>query len=126
MKKALLGLVLVSLLTGCSTIGKLIPSKFDNVEYGKLVELNVISTMAPGGWCQESAIQQMNYRAVWLQTYSKYRLNENIAKIYEQIGDITKELNERENPSEAYCRIKRENIHKITAETLQVFGGRRS
>ena len=114
------------LLAGCSALGKYIPSNFDNVEYGKLVELNVISTTVSGTWCQKSTIQQMNYRAEWLKTYSKYRLNDNIAGIYEQIGSITKELNDRPNPSEAYCRLKRQSIQKITTETLEVFGDRKA
>ena len=104
----------IFVLSGCSSIGKFIPSDFDNVEYGKLVELNVISNMSQGDWCKKSTIGQMDYRAHWLYTYSKYRLNENITTIYQKLNSLTNELVARENPSQAYCRLKRQNIHKVT------------
>lgn len=128
MKKIVVFALLVISLTGCSTLGKLIPSKFDNVEYGKLVELNVLTTAHVNAedWCNKSIINQLNYRAEYLHTYSTYRLNANIADIYKGIYDLTQELKEKENPSDAYCRIKRQSIQKITTETLEVFGSRKS
>ena len=128
MKKALLGLVLVTFLAGCSSISKFLPSNFDNVEFGKLVELNVVAELKDPAepWCNPVIINQMNYRSLWLVTYSKYRLNDNIAEIYKQIHGITKELKERENPSDAYCRIKRQSIHRITTDVLEVFGSRKT
>lgn len=128
MKKVLVSFVLVAFLAGCSSLGKFIPSKFDNVEYGKLVELNVLTTSHAGAedWCNKAIVNQLNYRAEYLHTYSKYRLNANIASIYKGIHDLTKELREKENPSDAYCRIKRQSIQKITTEALSVFGSRKS
>lgn len=120
--------MLVTVLAGCSSIGKFIPSKFDNVEYGKLVELNVLTTSHGGveDWCNKAIINQLNYRAEYLHTYSTYRLNANIANIYKGIHDLTKELRAKENPSDAYCKIKRQSIQKITTEALSVFGSRKS
>lgn len=128
MRSAVLFVLLTFGLSGCSAIGKFIPSKFDNVEYGKLVELNVLSTIhnQKEDWCNAGILNQMYYRAEYLRTYSTHRLNANITSIYEGIHGITKELKERENPSPAYCKIKRQSIHKITTETLDVFGSRKA
>ena len=125
--KNLLSLALcLFILSGCTSIGKFLPSDFDNVEYGKLVELNVVSAMGETGlWCMKPILSQMNYRAFYLHTYSKHRLNENITGIYKKLHDLTTELVDRENPSDAYCRIKRTNIHKLTTQSLEVFGGRK-
>tara|TARA_E500000178_G_scaffold351615_1_gene413126 strand:+ start:333 stop:713 length:381 start_codon:yes stop_codon:yes gene_type:complete len=112
-------------LAGCSSIGKFLPSEFDNVEYGKLVELNVISTSHQNDWCKKSTLGQMNYRAEWLHTYSAHRLNDNITEIYKGIWDLTEELVAREEPSQGYCKIKRNSIHDITENALSVFGDRK-
>ena len=126
MVKNILLLASVLILGACSTIGKYIPSDFDNVEYGKLVELNVVSAMGEDGlWCMKPVLSQMNYRSFYLHTYSKNRLNKNITEIYKGLHGLTTELVERENPSDAYCRIKRTNIHNITSSALEVFGDRK-
>jgi hypothetical protein len=118
---------LVIFATGCSSIGKYVPSEFDNVEYGKLVELNVISVSHNSieDWCNKGIINQMNYRAKYLHTYAKHRLNENIVNVYSEIHKLTDELKQKEEPSQAYCKIKRTNIHNITTNTLNVFGDRK-
>ena len=126
MVKNILVLASVLILGACSTIGKYLPSDFDNVEYGKLVELNVVSAMGEDGlWCMKPVLSQMNYRSFYLHTYSKNRLNENITEIYKGLHGLTTELVEREKPSDAYCRIKRTNIHNITSSALEVFGDRK-
>jgi len=124
--KNILVLASVLILGACSTVGKYLPSEFDNVEYGKLVELNVVSAMGEDGlWCMKPVLSQMNYRSHYLHTYSQHRLNDNITEIYKDLHVLTTELVERENPSDAYCRIKRNNIHNITDNVLSVFGDRK-
>lgn len=124
MKYFLIG-TLALLLSSCANIGKYLPSEFDNVEYGKLVELNVISIMPQSSWCTKSTLSQMNYRAMYLHTYAEHRLNSNIVDIYAGIHGLTSELVERDEPSEAYCKIKRTNIHDITSTALETFGDRK-
>ena len=124
MKYFLIG-TLALLLSGCANVSKYLPSEFDNVEYGKLVELNVISIMPQSSWCTKSTLSQMNYRAMYLHTYAEHRLNSNIAEIYAGIHGLTSELVERKEPSEAYCKIKRTNIHDITSTALETFGDRK-
>jgi len=128
MKSAVFFVLFTFMLAGCSALGKFVPSKFDNVEYGKLVELNVLSIIhgQKEDWCNKAILNQMNYRAEYLLTYSTYRLNDNITNIYKGIHDLTEELRVKENPSDAYCRIKRQSIQKITTETLEVFGSRKA
>ena len=123
-KNILIGLLVITV-SGCSSIGKWLPSEFDNVEYGKLVELNVISNMPQDDWCKKSTINQMNYRAQYLHTYADNRLNDNIVEIYKGVHGLTQELVDKEEPSQAYCRIKRTNIHDITTNMLAVFGDRK-
>lgn len=120
----LLGTLLLAL-SGCANIGKFFPSEFDNVEYGKLVELNVIANMPQDDWCKKSTISQMNYRALYLHTYAENRLNDNITEIYKGLHGLTEELVNKEEPSQAYCRIKRTNIHDITTNILSAFGDRK-
>ena len=125
MVKNIILLASVLVLGACSSLGKFIPSEFDNVEYGKLVELNVVATSHQNDWCKKSSLGQMNYRAEWLDTYSNHRLNDNITEIYKGIWDLTEELVAKEEPSQAYCRIKRNSIHDITESALIVFGDRK-
>jgi len=51
-KNILIGALLI-VTAGCSSLGKYLPSDFDNVEYGKLVELNVIANMPQDDWCKK-------------------------------------------------------------------------
>lgn len=124
-KDIVLIVALTLAIAGCSSIGKYLPSEFDNVEYGKLVELNTIAIMPAKSWCNPSSLNQMNYRAQYLHTYAEHRLNPNIAEIYAGIHGLTTELAEREKPSETYCKIKRTNIHDITTTVLETFGDRK-
>ena len=115
-------------LAGCSTISNLFPSDFDNAEYSMLVELNVIAKsplVKEESWCHPSHISRMAYLSTQLTVYSKHRLNENINKIYNTINDTVIELKEKESPSNAYCKIKRNTIYKMTDDTLKVFGDRK-
>jgi len=115
-------------LAGCSAIDRFMPSDFDNVEYGMLVELNVVSKSAlvkDESWCHPSHLSRMAYLSTQLEVYATHRLNENIVNIYKEVNSMTKELRDRKDPSNTYCKIKRQNIHKITTDTLAVFGSRK-
>jgi len=117
-----------TMLAGCSTIQKFMPSNFDNVEFGKLVELNVIfeSPLIGEDWCREMDIHRMAFVSNQLRVYSENRLNANISKIYSEIDKLVMELKNKENPSSAYCKIKRGSIHKVTEDALKVFGSRKA
>lgn len=117
--KTLSVLLLSILLSGCS----LIPSKFDNVEFGYLSELKAVSTL--DRTCNKEHLERMKFLSSVLMVYSENTLNENIANVYLEINDLTSELISRENPSVAYCRLKRENISSVTNQALEVFGKRR-
>lgn len=106
-------------LSGCG----LIPSKFDNVEFGYLSELRAISTIEES--CNSEHFKQMKFLSSVLVVYSENTLNENIANIYKELDSLTTELSNRENPSEVYCKIKRENIAVASDNALEIFGKRR-
>jgi hypothetical protein len=109
-------------LSSCSIIDK-IPDKFDNQEYAYLVELNVTSSHS--STCEIEEIVYMDHLAAVLEKYSEHTLNKNTTEIYAEIRSLTRELVSRASPSEAYCKLKRNNISKVTNETLSVFGNRR-
>jgi hypothetical protein len=119
--------LLILTLMGCSSFAKFMPSNFDNVEFGKLVELNVISKTPSidTNWCDQKDINDMFYISSQLEVYSANRLNENINNIYSKINTFALELKTRENPSNAYCKIKRNSIYEVTKETLSTFGNRK-
>lgn len=111
-------LILIAI-TGCG----LSPSRFDNVEFGYLSELRAISTLEES--CNQEHIDEIKFLSAVLKVYSKNTLNENITRIYAEIHDLATELAERENPSNVYCRIKRENIAVASDNALEIFGKRR-
>lgn len=107
------------ILAGCS----LIPSKFDNVEFGYLSELKAVSTL--DYTCDKEQFERMKFLTSVLMVYSENTLNRNIAGIYLELNSLTAELAIRENPSSAYCRLKRKNISDVADRALEVFGKRR-
>ena len=109
-------------LSSCSIIDA-IPDKFDNQEYAYLVELNVTSSHS--STCEIEEIVYMDHLAAVLEKYSEHTLNKNTTEIYAEIRSLTRELVSRASPSDTYCKIKRNNISKVTNETLSVFGNRR-
>ena len=127
MNKLAIGIVSILLITGCSNLGKWIPSDFDNVEFGKLAELHVLASEPLDGknWCGRADIGMMHHHARILSVYSEHRLNDNIKNIYTAIEDLTQELKDREKPSEGYCKIKRQSIANISEQALATFGDRK-
>jgi len=126
--KVLITLLFILSLSGCAVANKYMVSPFDNVEYGKLVELNTTASTPNGpekSWCNSLELQMIHYYAKYLATYSKHTLNSNIANTYQEIYSLSEELYTRKNPSNAYCKIKRNNIFKVTTSALEVYGDRR-
>lgn len=118
MVKKLSIIALLLLTTGCT----LLPDKFDNVEYLELVRVDVMARYSES--CERSEIDQMVYHSRILKAYSAGTLNENVAGVYAEINDLVEELSARENPSYAYCKLKRENISNATTKAIEIFGGR--
>jgi hypothetical protein len=112
--------ILIFVLAGCAVMDKL-PDKFDSMEYSELVRLNLISEQTT---CSVEDIKQAYKMAAFLEKYSEHRMNANNQEIYDQIFDIVAELENREAPSDAYCRIKWQNINNITDTALEVSGKR--
>ena len=127
MTKRLAFLLSMLLVTGCANIAKWVPSDFDNVEFGKLAELHVLASEPLDGsnWCGRADIGMMHHHAKILSVYSEHRLNDNIKNIYTAIEDLTRELKDRKDPSEGYCKIKRQGIANISEQALATFGDRK-
>ena len=107
--------LLLFTVAGCAVMDKL-PDKFDSMEYGELVRLNLISEQTT---CSIEDIKQAYKMAAFLDRYSDHRMNSNNQKIYDQIFDLVAELENREAPSDAYCRIKWQNINSVTGSALE-------
>jgi len=120
-KTLIVGLSLI-VLSGCSSLDRFMVDDFDNVEFGKLAELRVISNFS--STCQPGELKRLVYYSRVLKQYSKNTLNANISSIYDEINSLSEELYVRENPSAGYCKIKRRNITMVIDAALETFGGR--
>ena len=120
-----LSIILLSTLalSGCGSLMNLFPDQFDNMEYAKLVELNVAASIHKNGiTCQRP---DETYRtAKFLEVYSKGTMNETNQNIYVEIGSLVTELYQRNDPSPAYCKVKWGNIEKATSEVITLSGAR--
>ena len=128
MKIKSIALVMVTLMfAGCTNLGNWIPEKYDAVEFNRLAELHVISSGKVRDdmvWCLPSELKYIRYNSEVLAVYAEHTLKERIAEIYTEIADLATELATRKDPSEAYCRIKRNNISELTYRALEVYGQR--
>ena len=119
-----MGFLFVAIMvSGCANFKDYVPEDFDGNEYMKLAELSVLSSLSET--CAGPELASMRFNSAVLMKYSEGTLKENIADIYAGIYDLTVELTERKNPSDAYCRIKRGNISKLVDEAMDTFGERK-
>ena len=124
MKNKIIGFLFVAIMvSGCANFKDYVPEDFDGNEYMKLAELSVLSELSES--CDGMEIASMRFNSAVLMRYSEGTLKENIAEIYAGIHDLTVELTERENPSAAYCKIKRGNISELVDEAMDTFGDRK-
>tara|TARA_B110000444_G_scaffold258548_1_gene299753 strand:+ start:504 stop:884 length:381 start_codon:yes stop_codon:yes gene_type:complete len=124
MKNKIIGFLFVAvMISGCANVKDYVPENFDGNEYMKLAELSVLSGLSES--CNGMEMASMRFNSAVLMKYSEGTLKENIAEIYAGIHDLTVELTERENPSAAYCKIKRGNITKLVDEAMDTFGDRK-
>lgn len=100
----------------------LMPSRYDNVEYMHLVYLNIAADNQQG--CNHLENESILFYSQVLHRYSEYTTNKNIVDTYNKILGLARELNDRKEPSAAYCNIKKETIKDLSAEALRVYGGR--
>lgn len=109
-------------MTGCGSL-KYMPENFDGNEYMKLAELSVMADLSPT--CDGIELASMRFNAAVLMKYSEGTLKENIADIYEGLYSEIVQLSEREKPSAAYCKIKRENVSNLIDQAMDTFGDRK-
>jgi hypothetical protein len=121
--KLMLVIASLAVLVSCSGVSfNRLPDKFDSVEYRDLVEINILSKWSDT--CASPELDRLDYLGRILATYSRGALNDDVAEIYAEIGSIAAELRSRENPSPAYCKLKRKNITEATAQAIEIFGRR--
>ena len=89
MKGFIIGFMVITI-GACSNLGNLIPNKFDNVEYGSLVRLGVITENAKK--CDGSLVMSAWGESAFLEKYGKYTIDETNQKIYVKINDLVEEL----------------------------------
>jgi len=124
MKDRIIGFLFVAIMiSGCANFKDYVPEDFDGNEYMKLAELSVVADLSET--CNGMEMTSMRFYSAVLMKYSEGTLKENIADIYAGIHALTVEISERENPSPAYCKIKRGNISKLVDEAMDTFGDRK-
>lgn len=124
MKDRIIGFLFVAIMiSGCANFKDYVPEDFDGNEYMKLAELSVVADLSET--CNGMEMTSMKFYSAVLMKYSEGTLKENIAEIYAGIHALTVEISERENPSPAYCKIKRGNISKLVDEAMDTFGDRK-
>ena len=124
MKDRIIGFLFVAIMiSGCANFRDYVPEDFDGNEYMKLAELSVVADLSET--CNGMELTSMRFYSAVLMKYSEGTLKENIAEIYAGIHALTVEISERENPSPAYCKIKRGNISKLVDEAMDTFGDRK-
>lgn len=121
LKNITLSIVVLAGLTVAGCVNRL-PSKFDSTEYRDLVEMNVLSSWSDS--CAQPELDRLDYLGRILKTYSTNTLNSDIGEIYTEISSLATELRARENPSPAYCKLKRTNIFDATEKAIEIFGRR--
>jgi phage host-nuclease inhibitor protein Gam len=76
-------------------------------------------------YCNTDDLNKIKFETQVLQVYSENALNTNIADVYTEIASLASELSDRQDASQAYCRLKRQNITEATDRALAVFGRRK-
>ena len=75
-------ITLALLLNGCSSLMNMIPDRFDNVEYAKLVSLNVDAEVSK----ESCSVDIETYKsALFLKKYSEGTMNKTNNEIYSEI-----------------------------------------
>ena len=118
--KKLLIVVLAMSVSACSLLGK-IPDRFNEVEYGYLAELKTSVSWSES--CDIKELSEMKYLSSTLVEYSR-RFNDNNKTIYANIDQQINALYNKDNPSPAYCKIKRKALGEVIDKTLDVYGRR--
>ena len=125
MKKVLLIVPMLLIVTACQGLSKYIPSGFDSAEYDRLAVLNVLSgSVTANDYCNTDDLNKIKFETQVLQVYSENTLNTNIADVYAEVASLASELADRQDASQAYCRLKRRSITEATDRALAVFGRR--
>jgi hypothetical protein len=126
MKKVLMIIPMLLVVTACQGLSKYIPSGFDSAEYNRLAVLKVLSDNPTlNNYCNTDDLNKIKFETQVLQVYSENALNTNIADVYTEIASLASELSDRQDASQAYCRLKRQNITEATDRALAVFGRRK-
>lgn len=111
-------LVASILLSGCISSELRPNANFDNNEYSELVRLY---NETDSNNCSQSEIESIYTRSKFLVSYAEFALTNNEYVIYKDLHSLVKELKDRKNPSNAYCKIKTRNINNTVREMFYVF-----
>ena len=120
--------LLITVFTAVTISACAFPSRFDNQEHARLINIYVAS--ADNSVCTNANLAQpiatQMYRdAVWAWNYgTTLPNNDPMINMEKNLVDITKELHERYQKTEPvstfYCRSKFENIHRASEIIIKV------
>lgn len=122
MKGFILGAFVV-MLSSCNAAMNLIPDRFDNVEYYSIVTLSVNASQLK---TNEECVRPDTFltRTKVLSKYAQGTMNKTNQDIYNDFDALVTELYARENPSNAYCKMKWQNIENAANDILAISGSR--
>lgn len=128
---------IVVLLPGCAIVGKLYDSyflsKFDSTEYFLLNKIRTDSIISVSE-CSNTERSQKNFNSIYNSSLEFFNYtqfipnNEDTQKIAKNILDVSKQGKElydnNKLPSEAFCKLKLQQITRVAETAQQAIGGK--
>jgi hypothetical protein len=113
MRSILAALTLLSL-TACNSVdvSTVVPSFWDDNQSRSIINSYQLATNFDCAQPQAAQAQRIVLELQWFQLYSESKgmLQKDVIKLIEPMQTTSKEWADRENPSEGYCKIKKQII----------------
>lgn len=113
MRSILAALTLLSL-TACNSVdvSTVVPSFWDDNQSRSIINSYQLATNFDCARPQAAQAQQIVLELQWFQLYSESKgmLQKDVIKLIQPMQTTAKEWADRENPSEGYCKIKKQII----------------
>lgn len=111
MRKILLALTLLSL-TACNTVdvSSVVPSFWDDNQSRSIINAYQLTVNLDCKQPQAAQAQKIVLELQWFQLYSESKgmLQKDVIKLIDPMQTTAREWADRENPSEGYCKLKKQ------------------
>lgn len=98
------------LLTACNTVSDFVPSFWDDNQSRSIINTYQLTVNFDCAQPQAAQAQKIVLELQWFELYSESKgfLQKDVIRLIQPIQTTAKEWADRENPSEAYCKIKKQ------------------